>query len=353
MKPAFIAAMAAMSKKAPSAPSSSRLPATARAPPKRVRVSELSRKYRTGILTDESQLVGAPSMPSTSSSPSSSPSSNDTKDSHGRICLSRFPRTWDEAVVQACEAACDAAGAGHDRIRVDLCASKTRGPGGREMVLDAAGKLAMCMASFADGLSQTRRQMFSPREAVVLCENEAEAEKMQSRLNEMPLPARTGVLGQFSSASLAEALVVVVAPSNAGGNPQRIEMVEMVHYSNWNVNNWVVLLNPDLVALTSFPGMNGKARAPCFLGDYVSSYYVDPTAFPSKIATGAVLRCFPRKWEMYLLKVRSDMGFRLVAEQPTQPSEEKIECEFSWRVEREIDAQKGSKKKVEERQLVG
>lgn len=144
------------------------------------------------------------------------------------------------------------------------------------------------------------------------------------------------ILGEKRKDRPKSDMVIVIAPTNTQGNPEHIEKVELVHYANWSMPRIIVMLNPDLVALTNFTRFGDETREPGFLTDYMRSYYLDPAAFPAKTATGAVLRCFPRKWEMYLLKLKSDMGFRLVAEQQAPPSPEKIRCEFSWRIDPEL-----------------
>lgn len=126
---------------------------------------------------------------------------------------------------------------------------------------------------------------------------------------------------------------IVIAPCNRAGTPARIEDVEAVHYAGWSKPRIIIILNPNLMALTKAVAFDGESREPGFLNDYVSSYYIDPAAYPTKTVTGAVLKCFPRKWELYLMKLRGDVGFRLVSEQHNLPSAERLRCLFSWRAE--------------------
>lgn len=178
---------------------------------------------------------------------------------------------------------------------------------------------------------------FKPRRAA-LHFNSAEDAEVGARFVKKELAEVTDlyVLGEKAKDRPKADITVVIAPTNRQGNPAHIETVEMVHYAHWTHPRIVIMFNPDIVALTSFAAFGDGPREPGFLADYMPSYYLDPAAFPSKTAIGAVLRCFPRKWEMYLLKVQSDMGFRLVAEQHAPPSPEKIQCEFSWRIDPEL-----------------
>lgn len=144
------------------------------------------------------------------------------------------------------------------------------------------------------------------------------------------------VMGQPLGRAAKADMAVVIAPSNRKGNPYHIENVESVHYANWGQPKIIVMLNPELTALTRFSSFDEEPRQPSFLQDYLLSYYIDPAAFPTKTAVGAILHCFPRKWELYLSKLKGDMGFRLIAEQPMPPSTEKMRCEFAWRVDQDV-----------------
>lgn len=267
------------------------------------------------------------------------------------VSHSRFPRTWGDALGHAGEALVKAFTDGHDRVRVDLCYPHLLQDAPNVDVLShdsdgrirKAGYLAHVVASLlnttllASRTGPSMKKNFSPRSIVVLFNTQREADTGASIVKacetEVGLPVRVGVLGQVDIGEFFTNLVVMVAPSNRRGNPTQIEAVEQVHYSNFNVQNWVVMLDPDLVALTNFPSLSNEPRQPVLLSDYLTTYHMDPVAYPSKVATGAVLRCFPRKWELYLQRADDANGFRLVSEQPARPSLEKIHCEFSWRIE--------------------
>ena len=375
VNPAFVVAMVS---KGPSR----REPATSKrnGPPrnstrKRVRASTLSRKYRHNVEdVDEALLVGdhtqSPAsessmrLESSSHSASSAPVSASVKTpsspaSHTRqssyqsaVRFSRFPGSWPETVSQVSAAVSCAVLDGHDRIRVDV---KTP-----ELIADAhladsifpdevsrhSRRIALLVESTNEVLKQLFRLertehnphlLFAPTRASLFFNNAADAvigrRHIEAKHKHL---VDVYVLGE-SPRNRDNNVNVIIAPSNRLGNPAHIEAVEMVHYSSWTEQKLVIILNPDLFALTRFTSFGDEPRQPCFLRDYVSTYYLDPAAFPSKTATGAVLRCFPRKWEMYLLKVHNDMGFRLIAEQRTPPSPERIRYEFSWRVQRELD----------------
>ncbi|KAI0565518.1 hypothetical protein FGB62_17g439 [Gracilaria domingensis] len=334
---------------------------------KRVRPSELTLKYRANATdVDEAMLVDdfrsfdakrTHSQPRSQSRSQRTPQSSPYRSS---VSFSRFPTSWAETVSQVTNAVATAAADGHDRIRVDV-----KSP---ELVYSAdtvvgmsvqnlsqhtkrLARLVECACSVFSqylpgrGLSKKKIAYFVPRKACLFFNSEEDAaigrQFIDSRLQQF---VQVLVLDQVSSYNLKSTISVIIAPSNQQGNPSHIEAVERVHYANWNDHKVVVLLNPDLVALTRFTSFGSQPRQPCFLGDYLLSYYLDPVAFPAKTATGAVLRCFPRKWEMYLLKVHSNMGFRLIAEQKTPPSPEKIRCEFSWRIENELETEGGRRR---------
>ena len=248
--------------------------------------------------------------------------------------------------------------AGHDRIRVDV-----RMP---ELLADAyamgsaysdsRSRHSRRIALLVESANQILKQVFTPdahagkdsnRYHMLLKPNRAAVffnSKDDARIGRKTLSAEMSefvdvqVLGEMEEKIAADTNVfVVIAPSNKQGNPSHIENVELVHYCNWMTPKLIIMVNPDLVALTRYSSFDNEPRQPCFLTDYVPSYYIDPAAFPTKSATGAVLRCYPRKWEMYLLKVHNDMGFRLVAEQGNRPTKEKLHTEFSSRIEKESE----------------
>lgn len=125
---------------------------------------------------------------------------------------------------------------------------------------------------------------------------------------------------------------VLVAPSNRR-RVSSIEMVERVHYSDWSSSNIVILLCPDLYAVTNYPELDGRCRRPCFLSDYIESFVLDPAVFHSDRGTGALLKQYPRKWEMYLQKASRGTEFRLVGERAKRPPPESMYHTFASRLE--------------------
>lgn len=241
---------------------------------------------------------------------------------------------------------------GHDRVRVDVkrpeliaaCPPTPVDGGVFHERRREAYRVALLVEAACNMIEQLLRLdpkdkrnfglCFQPRRAA-LHFNSAEDAQVGERFVRKELAEVTDVyvLGEMAKDRPKADVAVVIVPTNRQGNPGHLETVEMVHYAHWTMPRIVIMFNPDLVALTNFAAFGDVPREPGFLADYMPSYYLDPAAFPSKTATGAVLRCFPRKWEMYLLNVQSDMGFRLVAEQQAPPSPEKIRCEFSWRID--------------------
>lgn len=209
-----------------------------------------------------------------------------------------------------------------------------------------------------------------------------------------------GVLGEIDSTRFVGSLVFVVCANNMGGNPSRIEAVEHVHYSNFNRRNWVVMFNAELVSL-SLASLAAAPRPPLFLADYCYAYHADPVALPCAFGgAGALLRTYPRKWELYLdrrtttaapgvqgvqaefgggcggsgvqqqaehvllrlsnqaaqpghqtvswtdrragattattTSTGSGGGLRLVSEHKQRPSRDRIQCELLWRIERDV-----------------
>lgn len=310
-------------------------------PPTRVphsNPSALSRKYRpTPLHPDELELIGtSPSPPVTLP----------------RLETSRFPCTWPAVVRQATDASVAALEAGHDRLLVDV-----RRP---ELLLNALGSSASFSSVhlFEDGLEPTFAMTLDvcfalvsrlvsgggrasgsrvrPSAGIIVFFNSEEEAAAATRAAHPAFRDRVKfqVLDLRGPDRSPTDICVVVAPSNRRGDPSRIEAVERVHYTNWNDSNIVVIVNPDLFALTGFSTFDGCARPPCFLTDYVEAYYLDPQVFVSKHVNGAMLRCFPRKWEAYMQRSRLHPGtFRLISESEAKPRPEKVLCEFGWRAD--------------------
>lgn len=268
------------------------------------------------------------------------------------ISHSRFPRTWNDALEHAGGALVRALADGHDRLRVDVhyphvlhgapkvdVSTREDDSHIRNSIYLAhitASLISAAISAKQLGLYSIKKN-FNPRSVVILFNSQREADAaghiVKACERQSGIQVRVGILGQIDIAEFLMNLVFVIAPNNRRGNPTQIEAVEQVHYSNFNIQNWVVMLDPDLVALTNFPSLSGEPRQPVLMTDYLTTYHMDPAAYPSKVATGAMLRCFPRKWELYLQKADDANGYRLVSEQPARPSLQKIHCEFSWRIE--------------------
>ena len=273
------------------------------------------------------------------------------------VRFSRFPGSWEETATQVSRAVVHAALEGHDRIRVDvkrpeLLVDEFPDPLRKDVpLLDTsphACRVALLTQAACDTIGalikldhsdkRNYRLCVKPRRAAVHFNSREDAVVGDRFISdEVRQFTDVFVLGEKKKDRPKADVAVMIAPTNRQGNFAQIEKVELVHYANWSAPKINVMFNPQLIALTSLTAFGDEPREPGFLRDYLRSYYLDPAAFPSKTATGAVLRCFPRKWEMYLLKVKSKMGFRLVAEQPAPPSPEKIRGEFSWRIESEME----------------
>lgn len=361
MSTAFVAACASAARKPPPPP---REPPRkdARKPPakKRVRppmpVSELARKYRTDVGAAEERVLVSDDGAAAGKPEGARAERRAVADGAG-VRYSRFPMSWPEAVAQLSGAVIDAVTQGHDRIRVDvlnperISVPRTVALATAALSDEAVMLRRVCM--LVDACNETLQRLFrcddetgpDPSVAVCMCLQRAtlyfnshrEADYGRRLIWPELLPqVNVAVLGDPLMLEETQSdISIIIAPCNRRGNPSHIESVELVHYSNWARQNIVIMLNPDLVALTRYVSYGDEPRQPCLLTDYLSSYFIDPIAFPSKSATGAVLRCFPRKWELYLRRAQNDMGFRLIAEQPQRPSHEKIRCEFSWRVEQD------------------
>lgn len=183
---------------------------------------------------------------------------------------------------------------------------------------------------------------FSPHGAVLLFNSTSDLKAAASVLSEnLPSGTRLGVVGEVDPAHFVGNLVILVSPCNRHGNPTHIEHIEHVHYSNFNTRNWIIMMNSDLVGLSQYHTLNREPKNPLFMADYLCSYYVEHVSFPDTIGgKGGILRHFPRKWELYMSQAEDEKkgrGMRLVSEQKMQPSREKIQCEFWWRIERELE----------------
>ena len=278
------------------------------------------------------------------------------------IRYSRFPNKWEEAIQQIGVAVEDATNEGYDRIRVDVKSPELISHTPLQSVIpnhlvdsnidsnidstihqyripllvEAANDIIRKIFRKGPGIPRKSNIPFTPKRAAIYFNSPHDLEVGKASIDtslECIVDAHT--LGVDVRKPVAN-VIVMIAPCNRQGNPEHIEAVEIVHYSNWQEPNIVIMISPDLIALTNFTSVGDDCRQPSFLRDYNPSYYLDPAAFLSKAATGAILRCFPRKWEMYLQKNRGHMGFRLIAEQGNRPSNERVNCEFSWRIEKEI-----------------
>lgn len=317
--------------------------------------SALARKYRASINEpEENLLVGGDSK---------------RAQQHRHFARSsRFPAAWSETVQQITRAVSLAALEGYKRIRIDLRNPELVAP--RRAAEASAAVVAAPAAAhrrtrprssdrialLMDACNATLRTLLRARDELPglgCAERAADGRRTPPRatlffnskhdaLVGAPLLAEDlrgtvdlhtlGDGNEFAGAQ--NDFSIVLCPSNTQSNPSHIELVELVHYSNWNRQNLIVIMNPSLIALTRHGSLDDEPRPPSFLSDYLPSYYIDPVAYIAKNATGALLCCFPRKWEMYLLKSRSDEnGFRLICEQNNRPSREKLKCEFSWRAD--------------------
>lgn len=270
------------------------------------------------------------------------------------ISHSRFPRTWNDALEHAANAVLSAFSNRHDRLRVDIqhpemlknAPEYTASSRGHEQLLRKAWYLAHVVVRLIDKLMQAHnsqkpllaKEDFSPCGILVMFNSQCEAEVGASVVTACKevsnMQVRVGILGQVDAGEFSSNLIFIVAPCNRQGNPAQIEAVEMVHYSNFNQSNWLIILNPDLIALTKFPSFSDEPRQPVLLSDYLLTYHLNPLSFPSKVATGALLRCFPRKWELYLQMMDDPTGFRLISEQAVRPSWQRIASEFSHRIDK-------------------
>lgn len=237
---------------------------------------------------------------------------------------------------------------GHDRVRVDVKHPELIARSSRAVARGAAPeRLALLVETACTMIAEVMQ--LDPNDArnfgmetevrrAVLhfnCVEDADAGRAFIP-KELALVVEVHVLGEPLGQGTKAGMAVVIAPCNQRGNPSHIENVESVHYSNWGHPKIIVMLNPELTALTRFTSFDDEPRQPGFLQDYLPSYYIDPVAFPTKTAVGAILRCFPRKWELYLSKLKGDMRFKLIAEQQKPPSAEKMRCEFAWRVAQDM-----------------
>lgn len=367
MNPAFILAMTARGPRAPTKKSSNPTPPPpSRKPRKRVRASELTRKYRANFRdSDEAMLVGdhhplpGQRVSEISRTKGHEPDSNfvlpENRPGHTPIRFSRFPSSWRETVTGATSSASSAIIEGHDRIRIDIKKPHLIADGHAHpyvdtndshkrdvsLLVESANSLVakLVLPAHRQDPHNPYRILLTPTRAALFFNNVQDAEVGTNSIDpKLEHLIDVFVLGSFNPYDVEANIFIVIAPSNRIGNPEHIEALEMVHYSKWSSEKIVVMLNADMVALTRFSSFGDEPRQPCFLKDYVPSYYIDPVAFPSKLATGAILRCFPRKWELYLRKPDCDMGYRFVAEQVSPPSLEKIRCEFSWRIAKELEA---------------
>jgi Domain of unknown function (DUF1995) len=274
---------------------------------------------------------------------------------------SRFPSTWSSIVRQAGDATFEALQSGHDRLIVsvknpgvlprgdvnltdDPCPSvRSRLNSVAPMAVSFALTLDICNTLIArlhsgDGISEN--SYVTPNARINLIFNtQAEADTAIPLVVTSPSIAQQVRFQVLSSSPPLTRdpldICIMAAPTNQRDNLTHIEAVERVHYGSWNDMNIIIMVNPDLAAITSFPALDGEVRSPGFLVDYLQAFVLDPAIFRSKNITGAILRCFPRKWETYILRAAAASSFRLVGESESRPLPEKILYDFSWRASKE------------------
>jgi Domain of unknown function (DUF1995) len=364
--------------------------------PDNTRTSELTRKYRALADDTENELVGGfspesdfsasgadafdPMSTAEGQSSMGDATSLSAADSGVRqraaaaaampfVANTRFPATWSKVVRQTCDCAMLALAQGHDRLlmSVNKPSLLVRAPAiappqtwlpaaaarsqeqpspsfstahlySKGMSSDFSLTIDICNALVArlcsgDAVSKGSRVRPEAR-IIVFFNSQREAEAARVRAHPAFIDrVRYSVLASTGPDRLPGDICIIVSPTNRSGDSSAaIEAVELIHYSNWNNSNIVIMLNPNLIALSGF-NLDGRARPPSFLSDYVDVFFLDPAVYSSRVATGAILRCYPRKWELYMLRAKSPTGFRLVAEQSERPKLEKVLCDFAWRSE--------------------
>lgn len=260
---------------------------------------------------------------------------------------SRFPGSWDEVFEQACEATMSAMEEGQMRMLIELRQNEEVGLGDRGQLIEKRRNA---------GIRAKRYERYSLRIAMGMCNVLLESymsvgvgkrAKIYFNTNEQLASAQLmmgdyvggwvemEVLSNECKEDLWEDLSILITPTNQCGNPSRIEAVEMMHYHrSWESElKPLIVVNPDLVALSACAIFEHKRRLPMFMSDFVSCYYINPGAFLSESVTGAVLKCYPRKWEMYELRRHQNRGFRIVAEINDKPTCEDLMNAFCWQSE--------------------
>ncbi|GJQ08549.1 hypothetical protein GpartN1_g340.t1 [Galdieria partita] len=129
---------------------------------------------------------------------------------------------------------------------------------------------------------------------------------------------------------MLEEICLILLPSNTGYDTgTRMERIERLIYSV-PYNKHIILFNPSMEACTNLT-CSGRPFEPMILSDFHIAYFVHPNISRQGCIQSSLLRCYPRDWELFVLRLPRDIRSKyfLAKSFPSRPSMERIETEVS------------------------
>lgn len=129
---------------------------------------------------------------------------------------------------------------------------------------------------------------------------------------------------------LSEDICLILLPSNVGHDMgKRMENFERLVYSISH-DKYIILLNAYLEACTTLT-CGGRPFEPMILNDFHIVYFVHPNIVRHGCLQSSLLRCYPRDWELFILRLPRDTSTKyfLAKSFTSRPSVDRIEVEVS------------------------
>ncbi|KAG5183232.1 hypothetical protein JKP88DRAFT_215009 [Tribonema minus] len=140
-----------------------------------------------------------------------------------------------------------------------------------------------------------------------------------------PFIVRIDALGAAQVAADDE-MLLLVRPNNAV-TWKKLEQVQELLVQATNKGVCVAMVNPEL---QSYAAVNGTTCRPMVLSDFAATFCIDPAAFVlNQEVHVALLKRYPREWELYRRDVRRpDLGYLYFSQSRTEPSQVVVREEF-------------------------
>lgn len=250
------------------------------------------------------------------------PSRNMQRSLESYIAGTFFPVSLEEAVRQASDAVLIASKDNYNRLRVELQYPTLSNAAN---VIEYSELAYFCNMICETFLGQSKRvHLFSDTNHI---------------LNLVPL-LDTRLINSISVSCIddlqpygrpmMEDICLILLPSNVGYDMgRRMERIERLIYSI-SRNQHIILFNASMEACTTLT-CGGRPFEPMILSDFHTVYFVHPNISRKGCFQSSLLRCYPRDWELFVLKLPLDMSSKyfLARSFTSRPSIDRIEIETS------------------------